>query len=208
MIKNIIFDLDGTLYNSEVILKKFAEAAYHTLAKFQNISLEKARGLVEQKRVELKKERGYSVPYTLTLISYGVPIEFWHQENIKFFDPRNYLDKNENLVKSITELKKRYRLAVLTNNNSTQAERIIEAIGLKGLFDKVFTYNSFKLLKPDPNFLKKAAAEMNAKPEECLTVGDRYNIDLTPARDLGMQAYEVKGPEDIEKLTDNLSLKG
>jgi HAD superfamily hydrolase (TIGR01509 family) len=55
-------------------------------------------------------------------------------------------------------------------------------------------------MKPNPDFFKKAAKEMGVKPKECLVVGDRYSVDLIPAQDLGMQIYEVKGPDDIKKL--------
>ena len=45
---------------------------------------------------------------------------------------------------------------------------------------------------------------MGVQPNECLVVGDRYSVDLIPAQDLGMQIYEVKGPEGIEKLVTAL----
>ena len=204
MTKVIIFDLDGTLYKSDKIRQKFAEAAYHTMAKFKNISIEEAKKMIEERRAQLQKETGHSPPYTLTLRWYGLPIDYWHKENIKFFDPRDYLAKDEKLKKILIQLKKRHRLAILTNNNDVQAERILEALDIKDFFDKVFTYYSFKLLKPDPNFLKKAAQELGVKPEECLVIGDRYNVDLDPAKELGMQTFEVKGPEDIYKLPDTL----
>jgi putative hydrolase of the HAD superfamily len=203
-IKVIIFDLDGTLYTSEVIRQKFAEAAYLTLAKFKRIPLTTAQKMIEDRRAELKKKEGYSVPYTLTLLSYGVPIESWHEENIKFFDPRDFLVKDEKFRATLARLRGRYRLVVLTNNNSTQAERILKALDIDGLFEKVFTYNSFRLLKPEVEFFKKAAAELAADPDECLVVGDRYNIDLNPAKGLGMQTYEVKGPADIHDLARRL----
>jgi len=206
MIKVILFDLDGTLYKSSEIKDKFAEAAYHTLAKFKKISLAEAQTIVEERRAELKKKDGYSVPYTLTLVHYGVPIEYWHKENIKFFDPRDYLTKDHNFKRCLLKLKKRYRLAILTNNNDTQTERILEALGLHELFDEVFTYNSFKLLKPNVQFFKKAAQELAVKPAECLVVGDRYSVDLNPAKRLGMQIYEVKGPDDIYSLEDILDI--
>jgi len=204
MIKAILFDLDGTLYKSEIIRRKFAEAAYNTIAKLKNISLEKAQLLIEERREELQKKRGSAVPYTLTLLSFGIPIAQWHKENIAFFDPREYLVEDKNLKKILAELKRRYRLAILTNNNTVQAERILEALNLNGVFDRVFTYNTFKLLKPDPEFFKKAAAQLNAKPTECLVVGDRYCIDLNPAKELGMHILEVIGPLDIYNLGSGL----
>jgi len=204
MPKIIIFDLDGTLYKSPEIAKHFADAAYHTLSKFKNIEVEEAQRLLEEKREELKKEYGSPVPYTLTLKTFGLPIERWHEENVAYFDPRDYLKKDEKLKQSLVKLKEHYRLAILTNNNMIQTERILEALGLEDLFEKIFTYNSFKLLKPNPQFFQRAAEDMGVEPEECCFVGDRYNVDLNPAQGLGMQIYEVKGPEDIYHLTDRL----
>jgi putative hydrolase of the HAD superfamily len=204
MIKAILFDLDGTLYKSTEIRKQFAEAAYATLAKFKKISTTQAQKLIEDRREELKKKQGFPVPYTLTLASYGVPIELWHEENIKYFDPRNYLSKDERLGKILENLRTEYKLAILTNNNDVQTKRVLEALGIDGLFDKIFTYNSFKILKPNPEFFKKAAGALEVKTEECLVVGDRYNVDLDPAKGLNMKIFEVKGPEDICKLPDSL----
>jgi len=204
MPKIIIFDLDGTLYKSPEIAKHFADAAYHALSKLKNIEVEEAQRLIEEKREELKKECGSPVPYTLTLKTFGLPIERWHEENVAYFDPRDYLKKDERLKQSLGKLKEHYRLAILTNNNTIQTERILEALGLEDLFEKIFTYNSFKLLKPDPQFFQRAAENMGVEPEECCFVGDRYNVDLNPAKGLGMQIYEVKGPEDIYHLPDQL----
>ena len=205
MIKVIFFDLDGTLYKSNEIRQAFSEAAYHTLARFKNIPLEKAQAIIEDRRTELGKKQGSPVPYTLTLVSCGIPIELWHKENIAFFDPRDYLSKDKKLKQNMLMLKEQYRLAILTNNNDIQTERIIEALDILNLFDKVFTYNSFNLLKPDLNFFKKAAHEMGVKPQECCMIGDRYDVDLNPAKELGMQIYEVKGPEDINNLVETSS---
>ena len=200
MIKVILFDLDGTLYKNPEVRKKFAEAAYHALAKLKKISVEEAKSMIEETREKLKEKHGFPVPYTLTLIRFGMPVEMWHKENIDFFDPRDYLSENGELKEMLLGLRKRCRLAILTNNNEVQAQRILEALQVRDLFDRVFSYNSFKTMKPNPDFFKKAAKEMDVNPDECLVVGDRYSVDLIPAQDLGMKIYEVKGPDDIKKL--------
>jgi HAD superfamily hydrolase (TIGR01549 family) len=204
MIKVILFDLDGTLYDSAEVRGKFAEAAYHALAKLKNIPVEEATALIEDTREKLKEKHGFPVPYTLTLVRFGMPVETWHKENISYFDPRDYLSANDELRKMLLVLKKRCRLAILTNNNEVQAKRILEALKVQDLFDRVFTYNTFKTMKPNPQFFKKAAKAMEVTLEECLVVGDRYSVDLIPAQELGMQIYEVKGPDDILRLVTAL----
>ncbi|MEO0142519.1 MAG: HAD family hydrolase [candidate division WOR-3 bacterium] len=198
MLKIIIFDLDGTLYTSTEVYQKFAEAAYHTYAKLKNTTIEQAKEILERRREELKRERGYAVPYTLALLSFGIPIEEWHKENIKFFNAGDYLKPNSELKDVLIQLKKRYKLAVFTNNNRIQTQRILKAIGIEALFDYVFTYESFNLIKPDPKIFKMVIKRLKVKPEECLMVGDRYDVDLNPAKELGMKIYEVKGPKDID----------
>jgi putative hydrolase of the HAD superfamily len=204
MIKVILFDLDGTLYHSTEVRKKFAQAAYYALAKLKKISVEEATMLIEDTREKLKAKHGFPVPYTLTLVRFGMPVEMWHKENIEFFDPRDHLSANGELREKLLDLKKRCRLAILTNNNEVQAGRILQALKVEDLFDRVFTYNSFKTMKPNPQFFERAAKEMEVLPEECLVVGDRYSVDLIPAQNLGMQIYEVKGPDDISKLVTAL----
>lgn len=201
MIKAIIFDMDGTLYANTDIRKQFAAAAYHTLAKFDNISIDRARIMIEERRAELKAKSGFPVPYTLTLKSFNIPIKVWHKENIAFFDPRDFLHKDEKLKASLVKLKKNHRLAVMTNNNRIQTERVIEALELDGLFDRIFTFNSFEILKPELEFFKKAAVELGIEPKDCLYVGDRYDVDLQPAQEIGMQIFKVEGPGDIYDMT-------
>jgi HAD superfamily hydrolase (TIGR01549 family) len=166
--------------------------------------VDEAAALIEDTREKLKEKHGFPVPYTLTLVRFGMPVEMWHEENIKFFDPRDYLSANGELREKLLDLKKRCRLAILTNNNQVQAGRILQALKVQDLFDRVFSYNSFKTMKPNPHFFKRAAKEMEVSLEECLVVGDRYSVDLIPAQNLGMQIYEVKGPDDISKLVTAL----
>lgn len=204
MIKVILFDLDGTLYTSRDVRTKFAEAAYHALAKLKKIPVSEAKTLIENMREKLKEKHGFPVPYTLTLIRFGMTVENWHKENIAYFDPREFLSADRALRKILQDMKKRFKLAILTNNNEVQANRILEALDVQDLFDRVFTYNSFRTMKPNPKTFQEAAKAMNVLPNECLVVGDRYSVDLIPAQDLGMQIYEVKGPEGIEKLVTAL----
>ncbi len=197
MIKVIIFDLDGTLYKSAEVYQKFAEAAYYTYAKLKKSTIEQAREILETRREEMKRKKGYAVPYTLALLSFGIPIEEWHKENIKFFNAGDYLKKDERLKEALSRLKGRYKLAVFTNNNKIQTERILKGLGIENLFDYILTYETFRLLKPDPEIFRKVIETLGVKPEECLMVGDRYAVDLNPAKELGMEICEVAGPEDI-----------
>jgi putative hydrolase of the HAD superfamily len=192
--------MDGTLYSSTLMRTKFAEAAYHTLAQETSISLDKARQKIERKRRELAVRYGDSVPYTLTLRAFGIPIEVWHEYNTAYFDPRDLLMPDEVLRSSLEAVKKKYTLAVLTNNNETQTERTLEALGIQNLFDNVFTYNSFNLLKPDPSFFMRVVECLKVLPAACCFIGDRYDVDLKPAKKIGMSIREVRGPKDLYDL--------
>lgn len=203
-VRVIFFDLDGTLYCSPVIREKFAEAAAVTLKKYKRVSLDSARQLIHNMRQQLLLRYKDGVPYTMALQAFGISIDSWHKENIAYFDPRDCLEKDDRLRQCLAALRTKCRLAVLTNNNATQTQRTLEALGVREMFDEVFTYNTFKLLKPDPLFLHKALERCGVRPDECLFIGDRYSIDLEPAASLGMHICEVRGPEDIYDMYDTV----
>ena len=204
MIKVIIFDLDGTLYANPQVLQMFAEAAYHLFAEVKKIPIATAKEMIEERRAQLKQEKGFTVPYTITLKSLGIPTELWHEANIRYFNPGDYLKADARLKTTLQNLGKNYKLAVLTNNNETQTQRILHALGVEKLFDYIFNYNSYKIIKPDPEVYKRAVEKMEVGYEECLVIGDRVEVDLYPAQKLGMKVFEVRGPEDIYNLPDLL----
>ncbi|MEO0225924.1 MAG: HAD family hydrolase [candidate division WOR-3 bacterium] len=200
MIKAIIFDLDGTLYKSKKIERKFAEAAYYTLAKFKKIGLREASRLVEDRRARLSQKKGHRIPYTYTLRSFGVPIEYWHRENIRYFDPRDYLRKSIKLKKIFKQLHKNYRLAVVTNNNRVQTMRILKALNIEKYFTVIQTFNDSNRLKPDPKVFVEVTRRLKVDPKECLSVGDRVDVDLLPAQKIGMAVLKVNSPRGISRL--------
>lgn len=200
MIRAIIFDLDGTLYRNKVIERKFAEAAYFTLAKFKKIDQIEARRVVEAKRAQLSAKKGYRIPYTHTLHSLGVPTKYWHKENVNYFDARDYLKRDRPLAAALCKLESNYELAVVTNNNRTQTERILEALGIKRLFSVIQTFTDCKFLKPDPRVFIKVARKLGVKPGECLSVGDRVDVDLLPSSKIGMKTFQVTSPRGINRL--------
>ncbi len=204
MIKVIIFDLDGTLYADPQVLQKFAEAAYNLFAEVRKIPVEKAEEIIEERRGQMKEEKGFTVPYTITLKTLGIPTERWHEANIKYFNPGDYLKQDARLKTTLQNLRENYKLAILTNNNEIQTQRILRALGIEKLFTHVFNYNSFKIIKPDPEVYKRAVEKMEVSFQECLVIGDRLEVDLAPAKELGMKVLEVKGPEDLYNLPDLL----
>ena len=62
----------------------------------------------------------------------------------------------------------------------------IDALGYGALFDAAISAAALDTAKPDPRIFAAAAEACGAPPAECLLVGDRLDLDIVPARRLGM----------------------
>jgi HAD superfamily hydrolase (TIGR01549 family) len=62
----------------------------------------------------------------------------------------------------------------------------IDTLGYGALFDAVVGAAALDTAKPDPRVLRAAAEACGASPGECLVIGDRIDLDVVPARRLGM----------------------
>jgi len=62
----------------------------------------------------------------------------------------------------------------------------IDALGYGALFDAAISAAALGTAKPDPRLFLAAAEACGATPGECLVIGDRLDMDVVPARRLGM----------------------
>lgn len=91
----------------------------------------------------------------------------------------------------LTELKKRYRLGIIANQNPGTIARL-KRFGIDSLFDVVVSSGDCGKAKPDPEIFLQALKEACCKPEETFMIGDRLDNDIAPAQQLGMGTVWVK----------------
>ncbi|GAA0555430.1 HAD family hydrolase [Paractinoplanes ferrugineus] len=92
------------------------------------------------------------------------------------------------------------RTAVLTNGSTEQQHQKLARTGLTGRLGPVFTVEDVGTSKPDPAAFLSACARWGLPPASVLSVGDRHDLDVLPARRAGLLAVHLDrhdgGPHD------------
>ncbi|MHB1295917.1 MAG: HAD family hydrolase [Anaerolineae bacterium] len=96
----------------------------------------------------------------------------------------------EGTIPLLQALKSRYALAVVTTRARPEAYAFLTQAGLNGYFQAVITRQDVLRLKPHPEPVRKAAALLGVKPEQCVMVGDT-TMDVHSARRAGALAVGV-----------------
>jgi phosphoglycolate phosphatase len=76
------------------------------------------------------------------------------------------------------------KFAVLSNKPVRPSAQILEGLGLRDMFVQVYGGNSFATKKPDPAGANAILAETGTPPEEAMIIGDS-EIDVITARNAG-----------------------
>ena len=81
-------------------------------------------------------------------------------------------------------------IGMLTNLTKDMVQ-LSNKLGLTSYLDFIITPAIAGADKPHPAIFQAAIAKADAKPEECLYVGDQYNIDVVGARGANMKAILI-----------------
>jgi HAD superfamily hydrolase (TIGR01509 family) len=200
----LIFDMDGTLYESEALDRQYAEAVVGYIAEQRQVSPEKALELFRARRAEIEARLGRKPTTTGTMVELGFSLERWIAWRDARVRPEDVLGNDGALRSLLEDLKKAFMLVVVTNNSAEMAHRTLGAIGIDDLFDHVFTVQDIGLIKPDPGIYRRVAEAIGIPPGQCMSIGDRPHVDLEPAAAIGMQTFLVAGPHDLARLRDVL----
>ena len=84
----------------------------------------------------------------------------------------------------------RVSMAVLTNKPIRSTLAIVEGLGLRDHFFRLYGGNSFEQKKPDPVGILALLSESATAREHALMVGDSY-VDIRAARNAGVRACGV-----------------
>ena len=105
----------------------------------------------------------------------------------------------------LSELKKKYRLLMLSNTNPLHIQTAVAAEfsktgkTMQDFFDKCYLSYEMGMVKPDVEIFEALLADAQVKAEECLFLDDgKKNIDTATA--LGIQTYWVKPNENLNFL--------
>lgn len=165
MIKAVLFDLDGTLINTnKLVINSFK----HTF----NVHLQK-----EVPEEEIIKTFGE--PLSDTLKRYD-PNNF--QELIKTFQEYNskmhdsLAEEFDGIQDGLYSLKnKGLLLGVVTSKRRVMAERGLKLFNMYDCMDVIVTPEDTKIHKPNPEPIYKACKLLNIVPQEVIMVGDSNN---------------------------------
>jgi HAD superfamily hydrolase (TIGR01549 family) len=100
----------------------------------------------------------------------------------------------EGLHETLAQLKKDFRLALVSNIGQKALAAVLNKLGLSQAFDLIVTRNEVIMLKPHPEGLLKAIAQAGVTPGDVLHVGDSL-ADLYAARKAGVKICIVLGGE-------------
>jgi phosphoglycolate phosphatase-like HAD superfamily hydrolase len=92
------------------------------------------------------------------------------------------------------------QLVAVTNNPRSVGEATLGALGVLDLFLRVVGLDDTMKSKPASEPYLFAAQAAGAPTETCVSVGDRYDVDLAVPLALGMGAILVAGAEDVYLL--------
>jgi phosphoglycolate phosphatase len=181
----VIFDLDGTLIDSQLDLSRSVNAA----------------------RAHMGRDP-LQLPLIATYVGHGAPVlirkalgeqaseaevaqalEFFleHYREHALDTTRLYPGVKESLTRLDAAGK---RLAVLTNKSVAISRAILEGLSAARLFFQIYGGNSFPAKKPDPAGVRKLMSEAGMSRERTMMVGDSA-VDIETARNSGISACGV-----------------
>jgi len=201
----ILFDLDSTLYTNEEYARLQIDLPIERLAKLRGIALGEMHEEIDRFRENWAREHdGAQISLGNVLAAFGISIEETIKWREELDEPERYLAADEQLRRALEQLASRFALAVVTNSPVSIAAKTLTALGVENLFKVIIGLDTCHVSKPHEQPLLRAAALCGTTPESCVSVGDRYDIDIALPLKLGMGGILVDGVKDVYALPEVL----
>jgi putative hydrolase of the HAD superfamily len=220
IVKGVVFDVNGTL--TDIRTNEWHDDVYRVVSNvlsYQGILLDPSvvkffyfQGMKEQRAacvdrypeydaVEIFREiiKQHSTDFTREL-----PVEKLEQlprflAETHRSASRFLLQRYPGVEETIRHLHQHYRLAIVSDGQTTSAVPELNALGLAGYFDPIIVSGNFGYRKPDERLFAAALTAMKMKPSEVLFVGNDMYRDVYGAQRVGIKTVFFKSNQGTQE---------
>lgn len=202
--ETLIFDIDSTLYTNKTYATEQIDVQIRFIAKEMNTDYLSLKKKIETYRNEETLKTGKKQSLGNTLIHFGIPLSKSIELREKLLKPELYIKGDYRLRKVLESLKTKYKLITVTNNPFKPAFKTLEVLGVQDLFIDIISLDKSCVSKPHQKPFEMASQKTGSLWDKCISVGDRFSVDLEIPLKMGMGGILVTGVEEVYQLPEIL----
>lgn len=188
MIKVISFDMDGTLLDGVIDDYFWFEEIPKLYSERHKVSILKAKQITRKAYDDLGQDdlRWYDPQYWFDVFDIKAkPVEILK-------DLKGHIFVYPEVITVLKELKKDYKLVILTRSTKDFVEIKTEVDGLKNYFDHIFSaISDFREVNKHHGIYKMMLDVLNVKPDEIIHIGNELKNDYETPNSLGIKSFIV-----------------
>lgn len=190
--KAVIFDLDDTLLNRDNALDKMfsiiLEKCYEDVKSSErNQMLQKFKEYDRRDYGNSNKTRVFELFFNEFPPQYRMPSnciqDFWNNNFPTCFSI------NQSTINMINTIKKRAKVAIITNGTTQRQRAKIDKTKLNSCFETIIISEEVGFSKPDKQIFELALKNLNVDPNEVLFVGDDIEKDIGGCQNADIKAF-------------------
>lgn len=187
---SVIFDLDGTILDSEKIYGKVFKEMLATLGREVKTSLPHKEGM------------GIKDNWNILLIKFKIKTsrsieDLARQTEDQFIKLLPEVRIREGFVDLVSALKRDFiKIALATSTDKRVVEEVFKIANIKKYFDVVVTGDMVRHKKPAPDLFLLAAKKLKSAPVNCIAIEDSQ-AGLDSAKRAGMKVIMVTGERRV-----------
>ena len=187
MLKAILFDMDNTLIDFTKLKLKSCEAAVDAM------NLKNALPILFEVYDKYGIEEQHIFEKFLLRIKGKIDYRTVARGVIAYRKAKEaYLKPFPNVIPTLLELRKKYKLAIISDAPRINAWMRLVTTNLDEFFDMVITAADVRKTKAFSAPFRAALRALKVSPNEAMMVGDRIERDIKPAKALGIKTCYAK----------------